>query len=133
MTLHATVIEQIWFAAAMIAALIVVVNLFDAWQNLNYIDATGQNGRRRTLALQHIRSELFRLTLCCVKAVVAGVAMTSVQPTLDASVIGWMTASVVILIWSLLDAKTRHGLRLYRNSDLAGGRRATDTQPLGKA
>lgn len=130
MTLNATITEWIWFVTAMVAALVVVINLFDAWQNLNYIDATGQNGRRRTLALQHIRSELFRLSLCCVKVIVAGVAMKTMQPALDASVIGWMTASVVILLWSLLDAKTRHALRLHRQGDWTGGRRATDTQEL---
>lgn len=124
--IHATVIEQIWLVFALAASFVVVFNLFDAYANLNYLDGTGQNGRRRMLALQHIRSELFRLALCTAKVVVAGIAITTPQPSLEASVVGWTVTSFVILIWSVLDAKTRHTLRVYRAE--SGGRRSTDQQ-----
>lgn len=138
--LDVTIAKVVWLLAALSASIVVIANLFDAYQNLNYLDAAGLNGRRRILASQHIRSEIFRLSLCAIKTVVAGTSMTTYEVPLDISVIGWVTASAVILIWSLADARTRRQLRQYRQDtahvsgrrrdDSIGphpGRRATDT------
>lgn len=116
--------EWAWLTLSLIATGLVFRMWMVAQSGLNVVDATGQNGRTRMIASQHIATATFRLVKCVVSAMAALSAIVDAPGVIR--VFGWIVLALLFIAESVMEEATQRRIMRYSTTGAHTHRRAGD-------